>query len=63
MNQRTLKEYDKSAHNLTLEKIDNLLTAENISFNEIMYARTMTKSGKKRYFCWDIVSENTDEKK
>lgn len=50
VNQRTLKEYDKSAHNLTLEKIDNLLTAENISFNEIMYARTMTKSGKRGTF-------------
>ena len=63
VDERTLKEYDKSAHNLTLAKIDNLLTAENISLNVILNAELNLRFCKNGHFFWDIVSENTDEKK
>ena len=40
--EKTLKVYDKSAHHLTLEKIDNLLTAEGRSGLVLMTKRVRT---------------------
>lgn len=40
--EKTLKVYDKSAHHLTLEKIDNLLTAEGISLSDLITERVRT---------------------
>lgn len=34
--ERTLKEYDKSAKNITLEKIDNFLFVNNMEFADLM---------------------------
>ncbi len=34
--ERTLREYDKSAQHITLEKIDNLLYIIGMDFNELM---------------------------
>ncbi len=34
--ERTLKEYNKSAHHLTLEKLDNLLDMTGIELNDLM---------------------------
>lgn len=33
---RTLKEYDRSAQHITLEKLDNFLYVNNMDFNELM---------------------------
>ncbi|MBO5320606.1 MAG: hypothetical protein J6B01_12525 [Ruminococcus sp.] len=33
---RTLKEYDRSAQHITLEKLDNFLYVNNMEFNELM---------------------------
>ena len=33
---RTLKEYDRSAQHITLEKLDNFLYVNNWDFNELM---------------------------
>ena len=33
---RTLKEYDRSAQHITLEKLDNFLYVNNLDFNELM---------------------------
>ncbi|WP_019679410.1 hypothetical protein [Ruminococcus flavefaciens] len=63
VSERTLKEYDKSAHSLTLEKVDNLLVAERISLNEILYAELYAKYCKNGHICWDKVFNNTGEKK
>lgn len=64
VNERTLKEYDKSAHNLTLEKIDNLLTAEKISFSDLISERAMTTiTHQSKYFVWEAHSKTTVKKK
>ena len=34
--ERTLKEYDKSAKHITLEKIDNLLSINKMELNELL---------------------------
>ena len=51
--EKTLKVYDKSAHHLTLEKIDNLLTAEGISLSDLMTERVRTSITRhEEYFVW-----------
>ena len=51
--EKTLKVYDKSAHHLTLEKIDNLLTAEGISLSDLMIERVRTSITRhEKYFVW-----------
>lgn len=34
--ERTLKEYDKSARHVTLEKVDNFLVSSNMQLNELL---------------------------
>lgn len=36
VSERTLKEYDRSAQHVTLEKIDNFLYVNDLDFNELM---------------------------
>lgn len=36
VSERTLKEYDRSAQHITLEKLDNFLYVNNMEFNDLM---------------------------
>ncbi len=62
--EKTLKIYDKSAHHLTLEKIDNLLTAENISLSDLMSERVRTSITRhEKYFVWGAHQKKTISEK
>lgn len=62
--ERTLKVYDQSAHHITLEKIDNLLAAENISITDIFNERVRrTNIQQGSYFVWDTYRKNAKTKK
>ena len=62
--EKTLKVYDKSAHHLTLEKIDNLLTAEGISLSDLMPERVRTSITRhEEYFVWGTHQKKTISEK
>ena len=62
--EKTLKVYDNSAHHITLEKIDNLLTAENISLSDLMSERVRTSITRhEKYFVWGAHQKKTISEK
>lgn len=62
--EKTLKVYDKSAHHLTLEKVDNLLTAEGISLSDLMAEIVRTSfTCHEKYFVWGAHQKKTISEK
>lgn len=62
--EKTLKVYDKSAHHITLEKIDNLLTAENISLSDLMSESVRTSiTRREKYYVWGAHQKKTISEK
>lgn len=62
--EKALKVYDKSAHHITLEKIDNLFTAENISLSDLMSERVRTSITRhEEYFVWGAHQKKTISEK